>query len=139
MKKLLVVLAIISLQGCAAIQGTTIYKSVMMSHFDNNEYAQINSIRTVANLGAGKCGKPEVVAVVDQMYYTAVEFKNYGQSIPHNEEVIKMGNELAEIVKGLSDRYHGKEPVSMMYCTTKFSSIERNAVNIQNVVGKKPR
>jgi hypothetical protein len=134
MKKLLVAFLLASsLSGCA------LYDAYFMARFDNNEYSLINKIRTEANLGAAKCGKPEVVAVVDSMYRTSVEFRNYGQSIPHNEEVIKMGNELAEIVKGLSDRYHGTEPVSMMYCTTKFSSIERNAVNIQNVVGKKPR
>ncbi len=134
MKKLLVGLLLISsLSGCA------LFDAYFMARFDNNEYALINKIRTEANLGAAKCGKPEVVAVVDNIYRTSIEFRNYGQSIPHNEEVIKMGNELAEIVKGLSDRYHGTEPVSMMYCTTKFSSIERNAVNIQNVVGKKPR
>jgi len=122
-----------------ALTGCALYDAYFMARFDNNEYSLINRIRTEANLGAAKCGKPEVVEVVDRMWYTAVEFRNYSQSIPHNEETTKMGNELAEIVKGLSERYHGKEPVSMMYCTTKFSSIERNAVNIQNVVGAKPR
>jgi hypothetical protein len=134
MKKLLVGLLLVSsLSGCA------LFDAYFMARFDNNEYALINKIRTEANLGAAKCGKPEVIAVVDNIYRTSIEFRNYGQSIPRNQDVIRMGNELAEIVKGLSDRYHGTEPVSMMYCTTKFSSIERNAVNIQNVVGKKPR
>jgi hypothetical protein len=134
MKKLLVGLLLISsLSGCA------LFDAYFMARFDNNEYALINKIRTEANLGAAKCGKPEVVAVVDNIYRTSIEFRNYSQSIPRNQDVIRMGNELAEIVKGLSDRYHGTEPVSMMYCTTKFSSLERNAVNIQNVVGKKPR
>jgi len=134
MKKFLIMLAIVSnLSGCA------LYNAYFMARFDNNEYALINKVRTQANLGAAKCGKPEVVEVVDNIYATTVEFRNYSQSIPHNEEATKMGSELAEIVKGLSDRYHGTEPVSMMYCTTKFSSIERNAVNIQNVIGKKPR
>jgi hypothetical protein len=133
MKKLLVILAVWSLSGCALID------AYMMARFDNNEYMLINKIRTEANLGAAKCGKPEVVAEVDGLWRTTVEFRNYTQSIPHNEEATKMGSELAEIVKGLSERYHGTEPVSMMYCTTKFSSIERNAVNIQNVIGKKPR
>jgi hypothetical protein len=110
-----------------------------MARFDNNEYLLINKIRTEANLGAAKCGKPEVIEEVDRVWRTAVEFKNYTQSIPRNQEATKMASELAEIVKGLSERYHGKEPVSIMYCTTKFSSIERNAVNIQNVIGKKPR
>ena len=134
MKRLLIaVLLAGNLSGCA------IYDAYFMARFDNNEYALINRIRTEANLGAAKCGKPEVVAEVDAIWRTTVEFKNYTQSIPHNEEATKMGNELAEIVKGLSDRYHGTEPVSMLYCTSKFSSIERNAVNIQNVIGKKPR
>jgi hypothetical protein len=133
MKKLLVILAVWSLSGCA------LYDAYFMARFDNNEYALINRIRTEANLGAAKCGKPEVIAEVDSIWRTAVEFRNYTQSIPHNEEATKMGSELAEIIKGLSDRYHGAEPVSMMYCTTKFSSIERNAVTIQNVIGKKPR
>ena len=133
MKKLLIALAVSSLSGCA------LYDSYFMARYDNNEYMLINRIRTEANLGAAKCGKPEVVAEVDAIWRTTVEFKNYTQSIPHNEEATKMGSELAEIVKGLSDRYKSTEPVSMMYCTTKFSSIERNAVNIQNVIGKKPR
>jgi len=133
MKKLLLILLISLLPGCA------LYDAYIMARFDNNEYALINRIRTEANLGAAKCGKPEVVAVVDHLWATSVEFRNYTQSIPNNQEATKMGSELAEIVKGLSDRYKGTEPVSMVYCTTKFSSIERNAVNIQNVIGKKPR
>ena len=133
MKKLLIILAVYSLSGCALLD------AYFMAKFDNNEYMLINKIRTEANLGAAKCGKPEVVSEVDSIWRTTVEFRNYTQSIPHNEEATKMGNELAEIVKGLSDRYHGTDPVSIMYCTTKFSSIERNAVNIQNVIGKKLR
>ena len=139
MKKLLVVLAILSLQGCAAIQATSLVRGLTMAHFDNNEYAQINSIRTVANLGAAKCGTPEVVPVVDSLYYKSVELKNYSASIPHNEEAVKMTAELAEIVKGLNTRYHEKDPVSPAYCTLKFGTIEKNAVTIQNVIGSKPR
>jgi hypothetical protein len=50
-----------------------------------------------------------------------------------------MSQELAEIVKGLSVRYHSEQEVSLNYCTIKFSNIEKNAVTIQNVVGAKPR
>ena len=104
MKKLLVVLAIVSLEGCAAIQATSVYKAIMMSPFDNNEYAQINTIRTISNLGAAKCGTPQVVPVVEDLYYRSVELKNYSASIPHNDEAVKMTAELAEIVKGLNER-----------------------------------
>ena len=133
MKKLLIILAVWGLSGCALID------AYMMARFDNNEYMLINRIRTQANLGAAKCGKPEVAAEVDSIWRNTVELRNYTQSIPRNQEATKMSSELAEIVKGMSDRYKSAEPVSMMYCTTKFSSIERNAVTIQNVIGKKPR
>ena len=139
MKKLLLVVSLVALTGCATIQQSTLYKAWMMPKFDNNEYAQINSIRTVSVLGAAKCGTPEVVGVVDNIYYKTIELRNYSQSIPKNEETIKMSSELSEIVKGLSERYHGKEPVSLNYCTVKFSNIEKNAITIQNVIGAKPR
>ncbi len=139
MKKLLIVLAIISLQGCATIDAIKIVRAWNMAKFDNAEYSQINSIRTVANLGAAKCGTADVVPIVEVLYYKSVELKNYSASIPHNDETVKMSGELAEIIKGLNERYHGKEPVSVSYCTLKFGTIEKNAVTIQNVVGAKSR
>jgi hypothetical protein len=139
MKKLAIALSLVLLTGCATIQQSTLYRAWNMPKFDNNEYGQINTIRTVANLGAAKCGTSEVVPVVDSLFYKSVEFKNYSASIPHNEEVVKMSGELAEIVKGLNTRYHEKDPVSPAYCTLKFGTIEKNAVTIQNVIGAKPR
>ena len=133
MKKLLLITSLFLLTSCAIID------AYQMAKFDNNEYALINSVRTQANLGAAKCGTPEVVPVVDSLFYKSVEFKNYSASIPHNEEVIKMSSELAEIIKGLNTRYHEKDPVSPAYCTLKFGTIEKNAVTIQNVIGAKPR
>ena len=139
MKKLLLALAILSLTGCATIQQTTLYRAWNMAKFDNNEYAQINSIHTVVSLGAAKCGSTDVVNVVEVLYYKSVELKNYSASIPNNDETVKMTGELEEIVKGLNTRYHEKEPVSQGYCTTKFASIEKNAETIQKVIGAKPR
>ncbi len=139
MKKLLLVVSLIALSGCATIQQSTLYRAWNMPKFDNVEYGKINSIRTDANLGAAKCGTPEVIPVVDNLFYKSVEFKNYSSSIPYNEEVVKMSKELAEIIKGLNERYRSKEDVSLTYCTTKFGTIEKNAVTIQNVIGAKPR
>ena len=137
MRKLLILVAILALQGCTAVG--FVYDSVRMARFDNNEYAQINSIRTVANLGAAKCGTAEVVPVVENLYYKSVELKNYSASIPRNDKTIKMTSELAEIIKGLNEKYHDKETVSTSYCTLKFGTIEKNAVTIQNAIGAKPR
>ena len=139
MKKLLLASLLVTLTGCASVQSLPVINSYFMAKFDNNEYMLINTVRTQANLGAAKCGTPEIVPVVDNIYFKTIELRNYSQSIPHNEDTIKMSSELSEIVKGLSERYHGSEPVSLNYCTTKFSMIEKNAVTIQNVVGAKPR
>ena len=139
MKKILLVLFLLTLTGCATIQQTTLYKAWNMAKFDNNEYMLVNTVRTQANLGSAKCGTPEIVPVVDNIYFKSIELKNYSQSIPQNEETVKMSFELSEIIKGLNERYHSKDPVSLNYCTTKFGIIEKNAVTIQNVVGAKPR
>lgn len=133
MKKLILIASMFLLTSCAAID------AYRMAKFDNNEYALINSVRTQANLGSAKCGTPEVKDNVNKIYYKSVELRNYSQSIPRNEETVKMSSELAEIVKGLNERYNDTEPVSLSYCTTKFGLIEKNAVIIQNVVGAKPR
>jgi len=138
MRKIISLLAVvIALSGCSFIQ--TAYESYRMARFDNNEYMLANDIRTRANLGARKCGTPEVVAEVDGLWGKTIELRNYSESIPRNKEAVIMTQELAEIVKGLSDRYHGKESVSMSYCTLKFGTIEKNATVIQNALGAKPR
>lgn len=139
MKKILLVLSLLALTGCSTIQLLPGINSYFMAKFDNNEYMLVNTVRTQANLGAAKCGTPEIVPVVDNIYYKSIELKNYSQSIPRNEETIIMSSELSEIIKGLNERYHSKDPVSLNYCTTKFGIIEKNAVTIQNVIGAKPR
>jgi hypothetical protein len=99
MKKLFIaLLALMVLNGCAAISAVPVVRSYFMATFDNNEYMLINSVRTQANLGAAKCGTPEVIPVVDNIYFKTIELRNYSQSIPHNEETIKMSSELSEIV-----------------------------------------
>jgi len=133
MKKLLLIPLIVLLSSCA------LYNAYTTAHFDNNEYKLINDIRTMSNLSASKCGKTEAAAAVDEIYSTTLQFKNYGEYIPHNEETHKAAVELEAIVKDLRDRYRKPEPVAMFYCTTKFATIERNAVKIQNIVGAKPR
>jgi hypothetical protein len=139
MKKIILALSFLTLTGCASVQSLPVINAYFMAKFDNNEYMLINTVRTQANLGASKCGTPEIVPVVENIYFKTIELKNYSQSIPKNEETIKMSSELSEIVKGLNEKYHSKEPVSLNYCTTKFGIIEKNAVTIQNVVGAKPR
>jgi hypothetical protein len=135
MKRLLISLALLaSLTGCAAIDYFD------MVRFDNNEYLLAVQVRTQANLGARKCGTPEVNAEVSKLWVTTLELKNYAESIPYNEETITMTSELLEIVRGLDKRYNiDMKDVSMVYCVNKFGNIEKNATIITNVIGDKPR
>ena len=138
MKRLLVLLiAVMSMSGCATLQDTFDYFD--MARFDNNEYLLAVKVRTQANLGARKCGTPEVNAEVSKLWGTTLELKNYAESIPNNEETVIMTSELLEIVRGLDNRYNiDKKTVSMKYCTIKFTNIEKNATIITNVIGRKP-
>lgn len=139
MKRLLILFAMVmTLTSCASINKVIDYFD--MARFDNNEYLLAVNVRTQANLGARKCGTPEVRAEVSKLWSDTLSLKNYSESIPNNEETITMSSELLEIVRGLDQRYaNTKDDPSMVYCTNKFTLIEKNATIITNVVGKKPR
>jgi len=139
MKRLLVLLvAVMSVSGCATLQNTFDYFD--MARFDHNEYLLAVKVRTQANLGARKCGTPEVNAEVSKLWGTTLELKNYAEAIPKNEETVIMTSELLEIVRGLDKRYNiDMKDASMTYCTSKFGNIEKNATIITNVIGRKPK
>lgn len=138
MKKLVTLLALtLTLSGCASIN--QLIESYRMAKFDNNEYALVANIRTQAQVGAGKCGTPAVVPVVDELYTKSLELKNYSAHIPHNQETVTMTVELAGITKGLYDRYHSGDSVSTTYCNLKFGNIDGATETMQKVIGAKPR
>ena len=139
MRQLLVLFAaVMTLTSCTTLMGVKDYFD--MARFDNNEYLLAVNVRTQANLGARKCGTPEVNQEVSMLWSDALRLKNYAESIEHNEETVTMSSELLEIVRGLDNRYNiDKKDVSMSYCTNKFTLIEKNATIITNVVGAKPR
>ena len=139
MKRLLILFAMVmTLTSCASINKVIDYFD--MARFDNNEYLLAVNVRTQANLGARKCGTPDVNREVSLLWNHSLAFKNYAESIPNNEETVTMSSELLEIVRGLDNRYNvDKKEVSMGYCTSKFGLIEKNATIITNVVGAKPR
>ena len=133
MKKLILILTLTTLPGCAVID------AYRQSHFDNNEYAQINAIRTLASLGKSKCGTDAIPTVANNLAFDAEELKNYSSAIPHNDPAIKMTLELAKIVVELNDRYVSGKEVSKAYCELKLTAIEKDAVTIQTAIGAKPR
>ena len=132
MKKLIVFIPFL-FTGCA------LYDAYFMAKFDVNEYQYITRIRTQAQIGAPKCGTPDVLENVKYIHTVAQEFKNYAEKIPHNENAYELATTLTLITDDFYKRYQSDKPPSAVYCKAKFAAIERSSENIQQVIGAKPR
>jgi hypothetical protein len=135
MKKLLIVLSTLMLNGCA------LYDAYMMTGYDSNEYLIITEIRTNASISKEQCND----AVSSRLNAMAISnktnlFQNYEEQIPRNNNGINASRELNKIAQGLKDRYNNtSSPVSPLFCKLKFESIENSAKTIQHIVGNRPR
>jgi PBP1b-binding outer membrane lipoprotein LpoB len=119
-----ILLCCILLSGCS-----TIKSALFVAHYDNNEYALVNKVRTDAELK--NCNKDGI----QTMYQDAMELKNYSQYLPHNDVTVKMNNALFTLV----DELHQKETFSPTYCALKLNTISKTAERIQQVIGGEPR
>lgn len=126
MKKILIALILTQLSGCA------LWDIYNMSHFDNNEYALINKVRTISQ-STKTCDE----VTVKNLYFTTMELKNYSQYVNgNNEQSIKMNDGLMKLVTELYDR---EQPIPSFYCKAKLNIIEKSAERIQQVTGNKPQ
>jgi len=126
MKKILIALLLTQLSGCA------LWDIYNMSHFDNNEYALINKVRTISQ-STKNCDE----TTVKNLYWTTVELKNYSQYVNgNNEQNIKMNEGLLKLVNELYDR---EQPIPTFYCKAKLNIIEKSAERMQQVTGNKPQ
>ena len=135
MKRLLIVLSVLALNGCA------VYDALMMTGFDPNEYRVITEIRTDAGVYKGQCDSNDASRLNSMaISHKTMLFENYESQIPRNANGINASKELNKIAQGLRDRYKDpKTPVSAAFCRLKFQSIENSAETIQHVVGNRPR
>ena len=134
MKKLLIALAIFTLNGCAA------YDAYMMTSFDSNEYQLMAQIRVDARHYKDSCtnplmAQPNAVALANETEL----FVAYSEYLPHNADATKAAKELNEIAQGLKNRYDSGNPVSPLFCKLKFEGIEHSADLIQKTLGNRPR
>jgi len=131
MKKLLLI-ALLSLNGCAMIDA-------YLMKYDVMEYSNITEIRTAANISKSSCNNPVEANVLAQaISLKTLHFQNYTQYLPHNEPVKKAAIKLNEIAQGLSDKYKSGT-VSPAFCKIKFEEIEKSAETMQATIGDKPR
>lgn len=135
MKKLLAIVAVLSLNGCA------LYDAYMMTGYDSNEYRIITEIRTDAGFYKEQCEAVEASRMnAMALSHKTMLFQNYESQIPRNTNGINASRELNKIAQGLKDRYSNKQtPVSVTFCKLKFTSIENSAETIQHVIGQRPR
>lgn len=135
MKRLIAVLAVVSLNGCA------IYDAIMMTKYDPNEYLLITQIRTDAQQYKKSCDNHQLAATNAVAIANRTDlFEKYSEQIPNNDNGIRASRSLNEIAQGLAVTYLDptKQP-SAVFCRLKYSSIENSATVIQHVVGNRPR
>ena len=134
MKKLLAIIILSMLSGCAAMD------AYFMAKFDQNEYQLINDIRSLAQISSEFCSnQQQMIPVVDKIYLKNIEFKNYAEFIPENKPTIKLAESLLDITKPLHERYHKTEKISEAYCKQKMEVLSNAATVIAQTIGSKPR
>lgn len=134
MKKVLAIIILSMLSGCAAMD------AYFMAKFDVNEYQLINDVRSLSEISAEFCSnQQQMVPIVDRIYLKSLEFKNYAEFIPENKVTMKLSESLMDLTEPLHKRYHGSEKISEAYCKQKMSILNKSATTIAQVIGSKPR
>lgn len=137
LKLILLSSAVLSLSGCAVV--AKMYNAYFMAKYDSVEYALVNKIRSIAELGVDDCKEQSKSKDnFEGMYFIAVELKNFTQYIPNNPDANKLAGNLVELTKQGRDMYV-KGNVSEGFCKMKLQQINRTSETAQKVIGAKPR
>ena len=132
-KKLLIVISLYLLSGCAIIDS-------FLMKYDPNEYQQISDIRTTAYLSKDSCSDPaRARAQAEVLANKTLTFKQFVQYLPRNDKVIAASGDLDKIAQGLKDQYAKTDKVSPAFCKIKFQNVETSAESMQKIIGDKPR
>jgi hypothetical protein len=134
MKKLIAVLAVAGLNGCA------VYDALTMTKYDSNEYMLVTQIRADAQTYKAQCDNKMLAVTNAQAIALKTNlFEKFSEQIPHNDNGINASKSLNEIAQGLNQAYTKTPEPSPMFCKLKYGSIENAAYVIQHVVGNRPR
>jgi hypothetical protein len=133
MKKLLIAVSLIVLQGC------TLIDAYLMTKYDPNEYQLITDIRSEARQFKTQCDDAVISKFnAGKIAYDTQLFVLYSEHIPRNENLITASKALDVIAQGLANQYKN-DKVSPAFCKIKFDSIETSADKLQKVIGGRPR
>lgn len=134
LKRFVLIAAVCLLPGCA------LYDAYFMAKYDTNEYALINAVRTKAELAEASCAdKSTTERKIEEVYAQAVEFRNFTQYIPRNQDANNMAVKLVTLTKETKDFYNKHDKVSEAFCKLKLQQIIKSSNAIMETLGKKPR
>ena len=134
MKKIIALLAVTMLSGCAVLD------AYLMTKYDANEYKLVVEIRTDAHLSKAECENPVLSRANAQAIADKTQlFEFYSEHIPRNNNAASASRNLNEIAQGLAKRYNSGDKVSPTFCKLKFEGIEIAATTLQSVLAKRPR
>ena len=138
LKLLLAGSALVTLSGCAVV--AKLYDAYFMAKYDSVEYALVNKIRSIAELGVEDCkDQSKSKDNFEGMYFIAVELKNFTQYIPKNPDANKLAGNLVDLTRQGRDQYLKGTPVTETFCKLKLQQINRTSETAQKVIGAKPR
>ena len=133
MKKLLIALVVL-LSGCSVMD------AYLMSHYDTNEYALANDIRSKSFLSESDCNdRDKIVVDVKLIYETSYRLEGFSEFTPRNEKATEPTKKLLELSKQLKDYYDTHEKVSEPFCKLKLQQVYKSAEEVQTVLARKPR
>ena len=134
MKKILIVIFVFSLSGCALLD------AYFMAKYDTNEYFIVNDIKTKAQVAEENCSNSTlVVTQVNELYIKSLEFKNFTMHIPRNKDTDNMSTKLLTLTKDTKDYFNKAEKISPIFCKAKLQQVIKSADTIQHILGSKPR
>ena len=134
MKKILLLIAVLSLNGCALID------TYFMAKYDTNEYAAITQLRTQAEIAQAACDdKKKTEVYIGEMYAQSVYLKNFAQLRARNDDTATITYNIYLLTEQLKSHYEKNEKVSAAYCKLKLQQIEKNTISSQKIIGAKPK
>jgi hypothetical protein len=122
------------------LNGCVVFDAYFMAKYDTTEYSLVNQVRTKAQIAEESCSnQAQVIIQVNDLYNSALEFKNFTVYIPHNEDATKLSSKLFTLTKDTRDYFNKTEKISPVFCKAKLQQIVTSADIIQQAIGSKPR
>lgn len=125
MKKILSIIAISTLVGCANVT------------FDSNEFDRYVTIKTISDKAKQQCGVSDVKVqvYVSAMSDMAVHEQVYAQYKWGSSQMLDASTNLSSIINNFSDMLT-KGPVSKKYCEEKMDNISQGSIRVMQTLGR---